>query len=90
MPDSSLSAYAATADRLLGALPPDTRIYGAHCCRNDGPAQAPWLAMDDLRDVRRAVAAIQDGTAKGDGWLLRRFPVNARMTLVTFYPFGNR
>lgn len=90
MPDSSLSAYVATADRLLAAMPPDTVIYGAHCCRNDAVAQAPWLRMSDLRDVRRAAADIQAGKAKGRGLLLRRFPVNPRMTLLTFYPFGNR
>jgi glyoxylase-like metal-dependent hydrolase (beta-lactamase superfamily II) len=90
MPDSSLSAYVATADRLLAAMPPDTVIYGAHCCRNDLPAQAPWLRMSDLRDVRQAVVDIEAGKAKGRGVLLRRFPVNARMTILTFFPFGNR
>jgi len=90
MPDSSLSAYIATADRLLADMPPDTLIYGAHCCRNDVPAQAPWLQMSDLADVRQAAADILVGKAKGSGFLLRRFPVNARMTLLTFYPFGNR
>jgi hydroxyacylglutathione hydrolase len=90
MPDSSLSDYVATADRLLASLPADTTIYGAHCCRNDTPPQAPWLTMNDLRDVRTAVAAIQAGQAKGRGLLLRRYPVNSRMTLTTFYPFGNR
>ncbi len=90
MPDSSLSAYVATADRLLASLPADTTIYGAHCCRNDAPPQAPWLTMNDLRDVRAAVAAIQAGQARGRGVLFRRFPVNSRMTLTTFYPFGNQ
>jgi glyoxylase-like metal-dependent hydrolase (beta-lactamase superfamily II) len=90
MPDSSLSAYVATADRLLAAMPADTTIYGAHCCRNDAPAQAPWLKMDDLRDLRTAAADIQAGKAKGRGLIIRRFPVNARMTLLTLYPFGNR
>jgi len=90
MPDSSLSAYQTTADRLLKLLPSDTTIYGAHCCRNDAPPRAPWLAMGDLRDVRNAVAAIRSGQAHGRGGLLRRFPVNSRMTMTTFYPFGNR
>ena len=90
MPDSSLSAYLATADRLLAILPPDTMIYGAHCCRNDRPATAPWLTLQDLRDVRSAVAAVMSGKARGQGWLLKRYPVNARMTLATFYPLGNR
>jgi len=90
MPDSSLSAYVATADRLLTSVPADTTIYGAHCCRNDAPPEAPWLSMNDLRDVRGAVTAIQAGKAQGRGVLLRRYPVNSRMTLTTFYPFGNR
>lgn len=89
LPDSSLSAYQATADRLLATLPADTRIYGAHCCRNDVPPEAPWLGMNDLRDVRAAVAGIREGNAKGRGFVIRRFPVNSRMTLVTLYPFGN-
>jgi glyoxylase-like metal-dependent hydrolase (beta-lactamase superfamily II) len=90
MPDSSLSAYLATADRLLRTLPSDTVIYGAHCCRNDRPPTAPFLGMQDLRDARSAVAAVMSGQARGQGWLLKRYPVNARMTLATFYPLGNR
>ncbi|MGA0603214.1 MBL fold metallo-hydrolase [Caulobacter sp. KR2-114] len=90
MPDSSLSDYVATADRLLSTLPPDTRLYTAHCCRNDAPPRAPWLTLQDLRDVRAAAQGIQAGTAKGRGLVLRRFPVNSRMTMLTLYPFGNR
>jgi len=90
LPGSSLSAYLATADRLLATLPGDTVIYGAHCCRNDAPPGAPWLDMDDLRDVRRAVENIRTGTATGRGFIIRRFPVNPRMTIVTLYPFANR
>jgi hydroxyacylglutathione hydrolase len=90
VPDSSLSAYVATADRLLAILPADTVIYGAHCCRNDAPPEAPWLSMNDLRDVRRAVQNIRTGKATGRGFIFRRFPVNSLMTIVTLYPFGNR
>ena len=90
MPDSSLSDYQATAERLLKLLPADTAIYGAHCCRNDGPAGAPWLSIEDLRDLRNAVAAIRSGQVQGHGGLMRRFPVNSRMTMTTYYPFGNR
>ena len=90
MPDSSLSAYQATAERLLKLPPADTTIYGAHCCRNDAPPQAPWLSIGDLRDLRNAVAAIRSGHVHGRGGLMRRFPVNSRMTMTTYYPFGNR
>ncbi len=88
-PDASLTAYQATADRLLALLPPDTRLYGAHCCRNDVPPQAPWLTLDDLKAVRAAVINIRTGKARGEGVVIRRFPVNSRMTLLTLYPFGN-
>ena len=90
LPDSSLSAYLATVDRLLEILPADTVIYGAHCCRNDAAPAAPWLSMNDVRDVRRAVQNILTGNAVGRGFIIRRFPVNALMTIVTLYPFGNR
>jgi hypothetical protein len=45
--------------------------------------------MNDLRDVRHAVENIRTGKAQGRGFILRRLPVNARMTIVTLYPFGN-
>lgn len=90
LPDSSLSAYAKTSADLLATLPTATIIYGGHCCRNDGPPQAPWLTMSDLRDVQHTVKSIEDGTAQGRGFIVRRFPVNSRMTIITLYPFGNR
>lgn len=90
-PDSSLSAYIATFDRLLAMLPADTRIYGAHCCRNDAPPHAPWLTLDDMRDARAAIARVIAGTATGGrGVVIRRYPVNPRMTMLTLFPFGNR
>jgi len=90
LPDSSLSTYVATLDRLSATLPSDTRIYGAHCCRNDAPPEAPWLSMADLRDARSAMQNVRDGKAAGRGFIIRRFPVNARMTMLTLFPFGNR
>ncbi len=89
-PDSSLSTYVATFERLLKTLPTDTTIYGAHCCRNDAPPEAPWLSTSDLRDAMAAIEQVQAGKAKGRGFIIRRFPVNSRMTMLTLYPFGNR
>jgi hydroxyacylglutathione hydrolase len=89
-PDSSLSSYKATTDRLLGMLPEGTTIYGGHCCRNDAVAGAPWQALGDLRDLRDAVNGIRDGKVKGRGFVVTRFPVNERMTMISVYPFGNR
>jgi hydroxyacylglutathione hydrolase len=89
LPDSSLSAYEATTARLLATLPADTTLYAAHCCRNDAPPGAPWLRMDDLRDVGAAVKSIRMGKARGRGLVMRRFAVNGRMTMLTLFPFGN-
>lgn len=89
-PDSSLSDYLATIERLQSTLPADTVLYGAHCCRNDVVGQAPYLSMADLADVRTAIEKIRSGRAEGRGFIIRRFPVNSRMTLLTLYPFGNR
>lgn len=89
-PDSSLSTYVATIDRLLALLPPDTRLYGAHCCRNDAPPQAPRLGTSDLADTKAAITRIEAGEIEGRGFIIRRFPVNERMTMLTLYPFANR
>lgn len=90
LPDSSLSAYEATANRLLGMLPPETKLYGGHCCNYDPPVQAPVLGMNDLRDLRDAVNDIRDGKAEGRGFIVRRFLVSEQTSLITLYPFGNR
>ena len=89
-PDSSLSTYVTTIDRLLALLPRDARLYGAHCCRNDAPPQAPWLSTSDLEDTRAAIKRIQSGDLEGRGFIIRRFPVNSRMTMLTLYPLANR
>ncbi len=89
-PDSSLSTYVATIDRLFALLPPGTRLYGAHCCRNDAPPQAPWLSTRDLADTKAAIKRIQAGDIEGRGFIIRRFPVNDRMTMLTLYPIANR
>ena len=89
-PGSSLSTYVATINRLLVLLPQNTRLYGAHCCRNDTPPQAPWLSTSDLADTRAAIMKIQAGEIKGRGFIIRRFPVNNRMTMLTLYPLANR
>lgn len=70
--------------------PRDTRLYGAHCCRNDAPPAAPWLATTDLEDARTAVQAIQAGQIARRGFIIRRFPVNDRITMLTLYPLANR
>ncbi|WP_164155836.1 MBL fold metallo-hydrolase [Sandarakinorhabdus rubra] len=90
VPDASLSTYVETINRLLAMLPPDARLYGAHCCRNDAPPQAPWLSASDLADTRTAIQRIEAGELESRGVIIRRFPVNQRMTMLTLYPLANR
>ncbi len=46
--------------------------------------------MNGLREVRQAVENVRTGKAQGRDFILRRLTVNARMTIATLYPFGNR
>ena len=90
LPGSSLSAYRATTQRLLAMLPADTKIWTAHCCRNNEKISAPWLTMNDLKDLDTALAAINAGDSHSNGFFPRRFPVNDQMTIFTGFPWNNR
>jgi hydroxyacylglutathione hydrolase len=90
LPGSSLSAYRATTQRLLAMLPADTKIWTAHCCRNNEKISAPWLTMKDLKDLGTALAAIDAGESHSVGFFPRRFPVNDQMTIFTGFPWNNR
>ena len=61
LPGASLSAYQATARRLLEMLPMDTVLWTAHCCRKKEGVSAPWLSMRDLRDLDAALTAVRAG-----------------------------
>ena len=90
LPGASLSAYHATARRLLATLPADTVLWTAHCCRKDEGVSAPWLAMSDLRDLDQALTAVETGQAKATGLYPRRYPVSRQMTLATGFRWNNR
>jgi hydroxyacylglutathione hydrolase len=90
LPGASLSAYQATARRLLSMLPTDTVLWTAHCCRKNEGVSAPWLSMRDLRDLDAALSAIRSGQAKGSGFYPRVFAVNDEMTLAVGFPWNNR
>jgi hydroxyacylglutathione hydrolase len=45
--------------------------------------------MTDLEDAAKAMANVTAGDAKGRGFIIRRWPVNDRMTMLTLYPLGN-
>jgi len=90
LPGASLSAYRATARRLLSMLPADTRLWTAHCCRANEKISAPWLGVPDLQDLDRALADMQSGRAHSTGFFPRRFPVNGQMTIATGFEWNNR
>ena len=90
LPGASLSAYQATARRLTATLPPDTVLWAAHCCRKEGGVQAPWLTMNDLRDVDAVLTKIKIGQVTARGIYPRTYPVNDQMTLEVGLPWNNR
>jgi hydroxyacylglutathione hydrolase len=90
LPGASLSAYRATTRRLLSMLPADTRLWTAHCCRAQEKTSAPWLEVQDLRDLDRALADIQSGRVRSTGFYPRRFPVNDQMTIATGFAWNNQ
>jgi glyoxylase-like metal-dependent hydrolase (beta-lactamase superfamily II) len=90
LPGASLSAYQATAKALLRSLPSETVLWTAHCCRVGEGISAPWLSMDDLRDLDSALTAVRAGYAKSTGFYPRVFPVNRQMTLATGFAWNNK
>jgi glyoxylase-like metal-dependent hydrolase (beta-lactamase superfamily II) len=90
LPGASLSAYHRTAQKLLAALPGDTVLWTAHCCRKGEGVAAPWLAMSDLRDLDAALLRVKAGRVKATGIYPRVYPVNDQMTLAAGLPWNNR
>lgn len=89
LPGASLSAYQATAQRLLGTLPPDTIVWTAHCCRVGEGIAAPWLDMSNLRDLDHALTGIRAWDAQPTGIYPWRYPVDGEMTLAAGFPWNN-
>jgi hydroxyacylglutathione hydrolase len=90
LPGASRSAYQETTRRLLGRLPADTTIWSAHCCRAGEAPSAPWLTVNDLRDLSTGLERIRSGESKSKGFFPRTFPINGQMTLATGFPWNNR
>jgi glyoxylase-like metal-dependent hydrolase (beta-lactamase superfamily II) len=90
LPGASLSAYHQTAQQLLAGMPDDTILWTAHCCRKGEGVSAPWLSMQDVRDLDRTLMRMKAGAATSTGFYPRRYPVNDQMTLATGFPWNNR
>ncbi len=89
LPGASLSAYRATTRRLLSMLPADTRLWTAHCCRAHEAPSAPWLSVQDLEDLDRALGNIRTGRVRSSGFFPRRFPVSDQMAIATGFAWNN-
>jgi glyoxylase-like metal-dependent hydrolase (beta-lactamase superfamily II) len=90
LPGASLSAYHRTTQQLLKALPADTVLWTAHCCRKNDGIEAPWLRMKDLADLDGVLGHVMDGSATPKGFFPRVYEVNEQMTLATAFPWNNR
>ena len=90
LPGASLSTYRSVTERLLKTLPEDTVLFTAHCCRKDELPQAPWLNMQNLKDLKATLARIEDGSATSTGFYPRIYPVDDEMTLAAGFPWNNR
>lgn len=90
LPGASLSTYARVTERLLRTLPTDTKLLTAHCCRKDQLPEAPWLDMQNLKDLAATLEHIKDGTARSTGFYPRIYPIDEQMTLATGFPWNNR
>ena len=71
-------------------LPAETRLWTAHCCRAHEKPSAPWLSVQDLKDLDRALSDIQAGLVHGTGFYPRHFPVSEQMTIATGFAWNNR
>ena len=87
LPGANRADYRRTARRLLEELPPETQLWAAHCCRRNEGYAAPWLTMQDLADLDRALGQIDAGTLQAQGFFPKRYRVNDQMDIGTTLPW---
>ena len=90
LPGASVSAYQKTATTLLATLPPETKIWTAHCCRVGEKPSAPWLTMTDVRDLNRTLKNVETGRVHSTGFYPRIYPINRELSLATGFGWNNR
>ena len=78
LPNSSLGDYLFGTEELLQLELGTARVFAAH--RLEGPG-APSVGMEDVRDLRRTLLAIQAGKAESTGLYPVEVPVNAEIQL---------
>ena len=78
LPNSGMGDYLQGSETLLAAALADARVFGAH---RDVPPGAPELGVEDVRDVRASLLAIQSGELRGEGYYPVIYPISARLEL---------
>jgi glyoxylase-like metal-dependent hydrolase (beta-lactamase superfamily II) len=78
LPNSGMGDYLQGADTVLGAVPANARIFGAH---RVAPPGAPKLAIEDVEDLESALRAIRAGELRGTGVYPVVYRVNSRLEL---------
>jgi hypothetical protein len=71
--------YLQGSDTMLSEVREHVHILGAH---RDAAPGLPRLSREDVEDLRNALIAIRDGTAKGSGMYPREYRVNDRIQLL--------
>jgi len=79
VPGSDLGDYLRTAVHLLEVVPATTRLLTAH---RENPPGAPVLEIADLVDLRDALEGIRAGELRGEGFYIKSYPINERLSLV--------
>jgi glyoxylase-like metal-dependent hydrolase (beta-lactamase superfamily II) len=90
LPGASLSAYEATANRLLALLPRHVRLYAAHMQEAPAIPSAPVMVYDDLLALRTTLSSSRQGGVVTEGAYPRIYPVAGPMTLATGLPWNLR
>ena len=82
IPGADLSAYLASARRLVPMLGPDTAVFGAHGMPDEQEEhRAPRLGLADVVDLSESLEKLRTSGQQPRSW-----PVNARMSLLTWPP----
>jgi hypothetical protein len=65
-------------------------LFTAHCCRKGELPAAPWLDMQNLKDLKNTLDRIEDGSATSHGFYPRIYAIDDEMTLDAGFPWNNR
>ena len=80
LPGANLNQYYESAQKLLELTSEKTRLLGAH--RWKPSSGAPVMRYKDLADLTKSLGNILSSELKGDGVILKNYPINNRMEII--------